>query len=190
MKTIIIVLLLICCICCILSSVSSIYSYNLIKDEEKIINDFNNNIINFNKKYNINYFNDNVLTQSQISSMYFAMVTIGDVNTATVTVNNIPIILYYTTVNYTVADFYGKDKPTKIIFNNTVDKITENPILPEITYPVSVDTIPVTSIIVTTKKINKGDNIKVYYDGNYRLAPPFVDSDYFQSINPKILQIV
>ena len=177
---IIIIFVIICC--CLLLSVVGGFFY------KKHIDEYNKNIYDFNKKYNLNYFeNENkVFTQDELNKMFLVYGTIvSDISTKTIMLNGVKITLYSALINYPIGNFYsGKLGDIKMLSNVLESGLYQDKIniKPETNYITSEKVSNVSCYIITTKPINKGNTIKLYYDPYKRVVPPFIQSEYITDL--------
>ena len=180
---IIIIFVIICC-CIISSSVGGILYKNH-------IDEYNKNIDEYNKKYNLNYFEkeNKIYTQNELKNMYLVYGTItSDISTKNITVNDIKLSLYSGLIEYPIGDFYdGKLDDIKFVndvFNNGLYEIKLD-VKPITKFITSEKVSKILCPIITTKVINKNDTIKLYYDPNKRIVPPFIESIYITNLIKK-----
>jgi len=174
----IIIFIIICC--CLLLSVIGGYFY------KKYIDEYNKNIYEYNKKYNLNYYekDNKVYTQTELNNMFLVYGTItSDITTKTIMLNNSKLTLYSGFIEYPIGDFYSGKLGNIKMMDNVLDNGLYNSkidIKPVTNYVTSEKVSNVLCPIITTKLINKGDVIKLYYDPYKRVVPPFIESLYVQ----------
>jgi hypothetical protein len=186
MKNIIIIFILIC-ICCLSSIIGGILYYNKLQNDISIYND---NIDFFNKKYNMNYYppEDKIWKIKDFDDIYTTYAAILSVNTTNINVNNKNIILYFGKIKYPIGDFYGGKMENITIVDDVIQNgIHNNTVLPtqKTKYIMSDKTYDVTTPFISTKPVQTGDNLKVFYDPQKKVAPPFIDPAYIIDLQKK-----
>ena len=172
--------------------------YLFLKPKEKVVvaeEPINQSISidTYNKIYNMNYGVNRLFANSEITSMDSALATVVDVPvTKNIIVNDKNLVLYIGTITFDMKNYTNIDAPTMKYRNDFMRKTKE--LLPAKTVihvtkdkNISTKTIFVTSEIVTTKPIVKGDKFMVYYkygsEENDKVLPPFLLEEYVSYID-------
>lgn len=183
MKNIIIIITIIC-FCCLSSIIGGLLYY---KKRQNDIIIYNENINDFNKKYNMNYYppEDRIYKQVDFDAIYTAYAVIQSVESKTININDKNITLYIGTMTYPIGDFYmGKLGKIRVVTDVLNEGIHANTVyIPSPTMYITSDkTFEVLSPIITTTTIKKDDVIKVFYDPQKKVAPPFIDPTYIVNL--------
>ncbi len=172
---IILIIVVVCLIC--LSSVALLFKNK--KDKDIII--YNNNINDYNTNYNLNYENGKLYYQNDFKNMHKSMAKVlTNPKTKTITVNNVDIKIYVSTIEYEIINYMNKT------IGKLVTKVNSKATLKKESETIIEKPIVVTADIITTIPLERGVMFSIYYNYNKdRTAPPFLPEKYVTYLQKK-----
>jgi hypothetical protein len=178
MDTIFILLIIILILC---SLSSSIGAYFFKKKNEQEVYLYNKNIDDYNIKYNINFENNKIYYQNDFKNMYKAIAkVISDSIEKTIVINNTPIKIYTTIIEYDIINYISED--TEKINSENEGKI----ILKKENNVIFDNKIRVIAEIITKVPLDTSMMFSVYYNYDIdRIAPPFISDKNVLYLNKK-----
>jgi len=193
MKTTAIIIITVIFLLCMSSSVGIGY-YNIIlkeneRDQELI--KYNANIDNYNKLYNINYYNGKIYKYDDIKKMKGAVVTvINNPFQKKITVNDTTLTIYIYNISYSIEDYYNFESNVNhdAIWNVGFEQIPSKTMESKSATKMSSNIMNVTCIMISTKEVEKDYKFTVYYDisPGGRIVPPFLLEKYVTYLDKEI----
>ena len=196
MKTPTIIIIIVILLCILSSIAGGYYYYTNKKEREKQEKQealtkikYNENIDNYNKLYNINYYNRKIYKNNDIKKMKEAEATvISDPIQKQITVNDKILTIYRYNITYQMKDYFKNPIGGITLMDMGEDltkgiQISSNSML---SYINSDETYKIRTDFISTKPVSKGDKFTVYYDiTGIRIAPPFLDEKYVTYFDKK-----
>ncbi len=164
------------------SSFAGYYYKNKINTEKEI---YNKNIDEYNKNYNMNYYNNKVYYTDDLKNMNETVATvISGPEIKAININNRLIELFKYTINYKAINYL--DEETKFMkLSRGFEEGGTVSANKKVNMPLSKN-LNITADIITTSRIeNKQITVYYNYGTNDRFAPPFLPEKYITYLQKK-----